>query len=189
MVRIAVLASGSGTNAQRLVEHFRAHPLAEVAVVGCDRPTARVVQRAWDLGVPCLLFNGARLRSGEVQRDLIALHIDLIVLAGFLRLVPPGMVRAWPDRIVNIHPALLPRHGGRGMFGEHVHKAVIAAGETESGITIHLVNERYDEGRHLLQARCAVLVGDTPATLAQRVHALEHEHYPRTVEGLVRSIQ
>ncbi len=189
MVRIAVLASGSGTNAQRLVEHFRGHPLAEVALVGCDRPAAGVVQRAWDLGVPCHLFNGEGLRSGEVQRDLSGLRIDLIVLAGFLRLVPPGMVRAWPDRIVNIHPALLPRHGGKGMFGEHVHKAVLAAGETESGITIHLVNERYDEGRHLLQARCAVFASDTPATLAQRVHALEHEHYPRTVEGLVRSIQ
>ena len=186
MVRIAILASGSGTNAQRLIEHFRGHTLAEVVLVGCDDPTAGVLQRAWDLGVPTLLFNKEHLRAGDVQRELQGQRIDLVVLAGFLRLVPPGMVKAWPDRIVNIHPALLPKYGGKGMYGERVHKAVIAAGETESGITIHLVNEHFDEGRQLLQVKCVVLAGDTPETLAQRVHVLEHEHYPRAVEDLVR---
>lgn len=180
--RIAILASGSGTNAQRLMEHFRGHPRLEVALVGCDRPDAGVVRRAWEAGVPVLLFNGALLRDGTVLRELQGQRIDLIVLAGFLRLVPAELVRAFPDRIVNIHPALLPKFGGRGLYGEHVHRAVLEAGETESGITIHLVNERYDEGRPLFQARCPVLPGDTADTLAARIHALEHAHYPRVVE-------
>ncbi|MBS1583600.1 MAG: phosphoribosylglycinamide formyltransferase [Bacteroidetes bacterium] len=183
--RIAILASGSGTNAQRLIAHFHGHPRAEVALVGCDKPQAPVVQRAWDAGVPTYLFNGAQLKDGTVLRELQGQRIGLVVLAGFLRLVPAEMVRAFPDRIVNIHPALLPKYGGRGLYGEHVHRAVLAAGEAESGITIHLVNERYDEGRHLFQARCPVLPGDTPATLAARIHELEHRHYPDVVERLV----
>ena len=182
MVRIAILASGSGTNAQRLMEHFRGHAAAEVVLVGCDKPQAQVLQRAWDAGVPSYLFNGAQLKDGTVLRELQGQRIDLLVLAGFLRLIPADMVQAFPGRIVNIHPALLPKYGGQGLYGEHVHKAVLAAGEAESGITIHLVNERYDEGRHLFQATCPVLPVDTPATLATRIHALEHAHFPRVVE-------
>jgi phosphoribosylglycinamide formyltransferase-1 len=117
-----------------------------------------------------------------VLRELQCQRIDAIVLAGFLRLIPQHLVQAFPDRIVNIHPALLPKYGGKGMYGDRVHQAVIAAGETESGITIHLVNERYDEGEHLFQARCPVLPDDTPGSLATRIHALEHLHYPRVVE-------
>lgn len=188
MVRIAVLASGSGTNAQRLVEHFSGHPAARVALIACDQPKAGVLHRAWDLGVPAYLFNGAALRDGTLLRELEGQGIGLVVLAGFMRLVPPALVRAFPQRIVNIHPALLPKYGGKGMYGHHVHAAVIAAGETESGITIHYVNERYDEGEHLFQARCPVLPGDTPDTLAERVHGLEHAHYPKVVEGLVRGL-
>lgn len=185
VTRIAVLASGSGSNAQRLIEHFRSHPVAEVVLVGCDNPGAGVIQRVWDLGVPMYLFNREGMANGDVQRELARLRIDLVVLAGFMRLVPSEMVRAWSDRIVNIHPALLPKHGGKGMFGDRVHDAVLKAGERESGITIHLVNDRYDEGRVLFQAKCPVLAGDTPATLAARIHALEHEHYPRVVEEMV----
>ncbi|MEZ4807982.1 MAG: phosphoribosylglycinamide formyltransferase [Flavobacteriales bacterium] len=186
---MAILASGSGTNAQRLVEHFRAHQDAEVALIGCDRPGAGVVQRAWDLGVPLYLFNGAASRDGTLLRELRGQRVDLVVLAGYLRLIPTEMVLAFPERIVNIHPALLPDHGGAGMYGMRVHESVIAAGETQSGITIHYVNERYDEGEQLLQVTCPVLATDTPETLAARIHGLEHEHYPRVVEELVARIR
>lgn len=185
MVRIAVLASGSGTNAERLIEHFAEHLIARVVLVGCDQPDAGILERAWRLQVPSYLFEGRQLVQGDVLDELRGQRIDLVVLAGFMRLVPADMVRAFPDRIVNIHPALLPKYGGKGMYGRHVHEAVIAAGERESGITIHLVNERYDEGRILHQASCPVLPEDTPVTLAERVHQLEHEHYPRIVESLV----
>ncbi len=186
MRRIAVLASGSGTNAQRLIEHFALHASAQVVLVGCDQPEAGVLQRAWDHNVPSYLFNGRELREGTVLSELKGQRIDLVVLAGFMRLIPAEMVRAFSGRMVNIHPSLLPKHGGKGMFGHHVHEAVIAAGEVESGITIHLVTEHYDEGRILFQARCPVLPNDTPATLAERVHALEHAHYPHIVEQLVK---
>ncbi len=185
MKRIAVLASGSGTNSQQLIEHFRAHPAAQVVLIGCDQPQAGVLQRAWDQSVPVFLFNGQELRDGTVLRELQGQRIDLLVLAGFMRLIPAEVVRAFPERIVNIHPALLPKFGGKGMYGHHVHEAVIAAKEAESGITIHLVNERYDEGRILFQARCPVLPDDTPESLAQRVHALEHAHYPQVAEALI----
>jgi len=185
MKRIAVLASGSGTNAQRLIEHFRAHAMAQVVLVGCDQPQAGVLQRAWDLLVPSYLFSGKELRDGTLLRELQQQRIDLIVLAGFMRLIPAELVRAFTDRIVNIHPALLPKFGGKGMYGHHVHEAVVAAKETESGITIHLVNERYDEGRILFQAKCPVLADDTPDSLAERIHALEHAHYPQVVEKLI----
>ncbi len=187
MKRIAILASGSGTNAQRLVEHFRASMVATVGLIGCDRPEARVVQRAWDLMVPLHLFNGAQLRDGNVQRELQQQQIDAIVLAGFMRLIPVDLVRAFPKRIINIHPALLPKYGGRGFFGHHVHAAVIKAKETESGITIHYVNDRYDEGEHIAHFRCPVLSSDTPDSLAERINALEHEHYPPVVEEVLRA--
>lgn len=185
MKRIAILASGSGSNAQRLVEHFRGHVAAEVVLIACDQPAAGVLQRAWELGIPSYLFNGQQLKDGSVLRELQGLRVDLVVLAGFLRLIPATMVQAFPGRIVNIHPSLLPDHGGRGMYGHHVHAAVIASGETQSGITIHLVNEHYDEGEHLFQATCSVLPSDTPETLAHRIHILEHTHYPKVVEELV----
>ena len=188
MLRIAVLASGSGTNAERLVRHFAEHPRMRVALIGCDRPGAGVLQRAWDLGVPSLLFSGTELRDGTVQQELVGQGIGLVVLAGFLRLVPSALVGAFPDRIVNIHPALLPKFGGKGMYGRHVHEAVLAAGEPESGITVHLVNEHYDEGEHLFQARCPVLPDDTPDSLAVRIHELEHRHYPQVVEKLAEAL-
>lgn len=185
MERIAILASGSGTNAQKLMEHFRDHPMAEVALVASDQPGAQVLQRAWDMGVMSHRFSGAHLKDGTLLRELQGCRIGLIVLAGFMRLVPAEFVAAYPERILNIHPALLPKFGGKGMYGMHVHRAVIAAGEQESGITIHYVNERYDEGEHLFQARCPVQPDDTPESLAKRVLGLEHEHYPRVVEEVL----
>ncbi len=184
MIRIAILASGSGTNAERLMEHFSSSTIAEVVLVACDQPLAGVLQRAWDRGVPCYLFGATELRDGTLQRELEGAGIDLVVLAGFMRLLPAALVQAWPDRILNIHPSLLPKYGGKGMYGEHVHKAVLAAGEKESGITIHLVNERYDEGQVLFQAKCPVMPGDNADALAARIHGLEHAHYPAVVEKL-----
>lgn len=169
------------------MEHFHLHERAEVALIGCDQPNAGVIQRAWDHNVPCHLFNGAQLKDGTVLRELQGQRIDLVVLAGFMRLIPAAMVRAYPERIVNIHPALLPKFGGKGMFGHHVHEAVIAAKETESGITIHYVNEHYDEGEHIAQFRCPVLPNDTHDSLAERIHALEHAHYPGTVESVLKA--
>lgn len=167
------------------MEHFAQHDRARVVLVGCDRPSAGVVQRAWDRDVPCYLFGGAELADGSLLKELKGQGVTLLVLAGFMRLIPSSMVAAYPDRIVNIHPSLLPKFGGKGMFGEHVHAAVIVAGETESGITIHLVNEAYDEGRVLFQARCPVLPTDTVEDLAERIHALEHEHYPNVIGSLI----
>lgn len=188
MERIAILASGSGTNAQRLMEHFRGHARAEVALVASDQPDAFVLQRAWDMGVMSYRFNSSQLKDGTLLRELQGQRIGLVVLAGFMRLIPADMVRAYPQRILNIHPALLPKYGGKGMYGMHVHRAVITAGERESGITIHYVNERYDEGEHLFQASCPVLPDDTPESLAERVHALEHAHYPGVVERVVDEV-
>lgn len=189
MFRVAIFASGSGTNAQRLIEHFKTSDNVEIVLVACDKPYAGVLQRAWDLGVASYLFNGAELRNGTVLNELQGQRVDFLVLAGFMRLIPKALVQAFPDRIVNIHPSLLPKFGGKGMYGEHVHRAVIAAGEQESGITMHLVNEQYDDGRHLLQIRCEVLRTDSPGTLAERVHVLEHEHYPKVVEKYVDQLE
>lgn len=189
MVRVAILASGSGTNAQRLVEHFKESDRVEISLIGCDKPNAGVLQRAWDLGVPSFLFNGTALNNGTVMRELQGQGVDLIVLAGFMRLIPKELVQAFPDRIVNIHPSLLPKYGGQGMYGEHVHEAVLKSGDRKSGITIHLVNERYDEGKHLFQVECEVLKDDTPTTLAQRIHTLEHEHYPKVVAEFAENIE
>ena len=189
MVRIAILASGSGTNAQKLMEHFQGHAAAEVVLICSDKPTAGVAQRAWDMGVPSYLFSGADLKNGSLLHELESYRINLIVLAGFMRLIPAEMVRAFTDRIINIHPALLPKFGGKGMYGDHVHRAVLAAGERESGITIHLVNERYDEGQVLFQATCPVLPEDDADALAARIQGLEHAHYPVVVEHVVNSIR
>lgn len=188
MQRIAILASGSGTNAQRLIEYFASNREARVVLVGSDQPKAGVLQRAWNMGVPSYVFNGAQLRDGTLLRELQGQRIDLLVLAGFMRLIPAELVKAFPKRILNIHPSLLPKYGGKGMYGMHVHRAVIAAGERESGITIHYVNEHYDEGEHLCQASSPVLPADTPESLAERIHALEHEHYPKVVDKVIAGL-
>lgn len=189
MVRIAILASGSGSNAQRLVEHFKGHASASVVLIGCDQPKAGVIQRAWDLGVPLYLFNGAQLRSGEVLRELQGQRIDLIVLAGFLRLIPVDLVTAYPQRVINIHPALLPKYGGKGMYGHHVHEAVIAAKETESGITIHYVNERFDDGEHIAVFTFQLEPDETVESLAGRIHRLEHAKFPEVVEAVAKGLR
>ncbi len=186
--KIAVFASGSGSNAERMVEHFNKTVEKRVVLILTNNPRAFVLERARRLGVPSVVFDRNELRSGRVLQILREHDIDVVVLAGFLWLVPEAIIRAYRGRIVNIHPALLPRYGGKGMYGLHVHRAVIGNGEKESGITIHQVNEEYDKGDILFQARCPVLPGDTPEALQERVHALEYEHYPRVVEELIDSL-
>ena len=184
--RIAIFASGSGTNAARIMSHFRDKKTAEVAIILSNKPDAKVLERAAAFGVSTRVFDRDTFyKSTEIQDLLAELRIDLIVLAGFLWLVPADLIRAFPNRMINIHPALLPKYGGKGMYGRHVHEAVIANGDRESGISIHFVNEVYDDGRIILQAKCPVKPEDTPESLAARIHELEYEHYPLVVEDIL----
>ncbi len=180
---IAIFASGSGSNAQRIIEYFQGHPTIRVTLVLTNNPQAGVLERATKLGVPSLVFTRAELyESDTVLQQLRETKVSFIVLAGFLWLMPSNLVEAFPDRIVNIHPALLPKFGGKGMYGTRVHEAVVQAGEKESGITIHLVNNRYDEGQVIFQAACSLSPSDTPEIVARKVQHLEHRHFPRVIE-------
>lgn len=185
--RIAIFASGSGTNAQAIMEHFEGSGKADVALVVCNKSGARVMERAVERGIKTVLISKEDVSSGELLEILKANRINFVVLAGYLWLIPDYLVKAFPNKIVNIHPALLPKYGGKGMYGMNVHKAVIANGENESGITIHFVNEQYDEGQILFQASCEVQPNDTPESLAERIHALEHKHFPVELEKLIAS--
>lgn len=187
MHRLAIFASGSGSNAEQLVRHFAHQPQADITLLATNNARAGLIDRK--LGIPTVLFDrNTFYHTDRIVRLLQQSEIDLIVLAGFLWLIPPALVRAFPDRIVNIHPALLPKFGGKGMYGQHVHEAVVAAGETETGITIHLVNERYDEGRTLFQASCPVLPTDSPTDVARNVLALEHRHFPLVVDAFLATL-
>ncbi|MCC9167757.1 phosphoribosylglycinamide formyltransferase [Pontibacter harenae] len=183
---IVIFASGSGSNAQRLMEYFEHHPEIQVAALFANNPKAYALKRAETFHVPALLFNReAFYTSDTVLEQVQTFEPDLIVLAGFLWLVPQNFLRAFPNKIINIHPALLPNYGGRGMHGLNVHTAVVTAGDKESGITIHHINEEYDQGEFILQERCPVHENDTPEDLAARILKLEHEHLPRVVERLL----
>lgn len=192
-IRIAVFASGAGSNARKLIEHFNSNLSSqgkgiEVALVVSNKIDAGVLQIAAEFQVPTLIIEKEKFFRGNAYVDeLKQTGIRFIVLAGFLWKVPSALVQAYPEAIVNIHPALLPKYGGKGMYGNFVHEAVIANKEPESGITIHLVDEIYDNGAHIFQATCPVLPEDTPATLAQRIHKLEHAHYPRVVEEIINN--
>ncbi|AQG81133.1 phosphoribosylglycinamide formyltransferase [Spirosoma montaniterrae] len=194
MKRIALFASGSGSNAEKIAQYFANGTDVEITLVLTNNPKAGVIERSrrgfgCGLHVPVLTFDRAAFHeSDRIIKILKNQQIDLIVLAGFMWLIPAGLVRAFPNQMVNIHPALLPRFGGKGMYGHHVHEAVVAAGETESGITIHYVNEHYDEGQVIFQARCPVSATDTPDDVARKVQALEHEHYPKIVETILREL-
>ena len=183
MDRIAIFASGSGTNAERIVSYFRKHPSIEVGLILSNRHDAFVLERARELGIPSAVFGRQQLYETDFVLNILKENnITFIVLAGFLWLVPQNLLTAYSGRILNIHPALLPNYGGKGMYGMKVHEAVISSGDKESGITIHNVNERYDAGDIVFQARCPVLPADTPESLASRIHALEYEHYPKIIE-------
>ncbi len=186
MPRLAVFASGNGTNAQRIAAYFAGHPNISVNLVLSNSAQAYVLKRAESLGIPTVVFNREEFYgSSHVADTLQTAGIDFIILAGFLWLIPPALLAAYPGRIINIHPALLPKYGGHGMYGMKVHQAVIAANEPESGITIHFVNERYDEGEIIFQAKCAVSREDTPESLAEKVHGLEYAYYAEEIEKVV----
>ncbi len=186
--RIAILASGEGGNAEAIVRHFMGHPTMEVALMVCNKKTAGVYARMAKYGIPCHTIGKTEWQPGSEGKQVLELmhreEVGLIVLAGFLAYIPETIVSAYEGRIINIHPSLLPKYGGKGMWGHHVHEAVIAARETVSGITIHHVTEKLDDGGIIFQAQCEVRPDDTPDTLASRIHQLEHEHYPRIVELL-----
>jgi len=183
MINLAVFASGSGSNAENLVHYFDKHPKIRVSLILSNRLDALVLQRASRLNIPAATFNKDDFyRSDKVLKILSNYSIDHLVLAGFLWLIPDNLLDAFPQRIINIHPALLPGYGGKGMYGRHVHEAVVANGEKESGITIHLVNAEYDCGKILFQAKCPIFPDDTPEIVAAKVHELEYRHFPELVE-------
>jgi len=186
MQQIAIFASGAGSNAARIIAHFRHHPSIKISLIVCNKPGAGVLNIAAQEQIPTLLVEKERFFRGDAYiPQLQELNISFIVLAGFLWKIPGALVQAFKGRIVNIHPALLPKYGGKGMYGRLVHEAVIAAKEKESGITIHYVDELYDHGQTIFQAACIIEEDDTPETLAQKVHWLEHEHFPRIIEEVL----
>jgi len=185
--QIAIFASGAGSNAKKIIEYFEGNDQTNVGLVVCNKPGAGVLQIAEDAHIPVLLIERERFFRGNGYADeLKNAGIDFIVLAGFLWKIPQPLINIYRNKIINIHPALLPKYGGKGMYGAKVHEAVIAAGEKESGITIHYVDEHYDNGDIIFQATCPVSADDTPDTLAQKIHKLEHENFARVVEECVR---
>lgn len=186
MITLAIFASGAGSNAREIIRYFKGHPSIRVGLVACNKPGAGVTDIAAAEGIPVLMIDKERFFRGDAYiKALLETGIDFIILAGFLWKVPAQLVDAYRGRILNIHPALLPNYGGKGMYGMHVHEAVILAGEAESGITIHEVDERYDHGRHVFQARVPLDARESPESLARKIHALEHAHYPRVIEAWI----
>lgn len=189
MYRLIIFASGRGTNAKAIIDYFKKEGGAEVVLIVTNKADAGIVAVAQAEGIPHMLTSNKKLAEASAIDELKAYHPSLIVLAGFLLKIPSAIIEAFRERIVNIHPALLPKWGGQGMWGHHVHNAVIEAGELQSGITIHLVDEEYDHGATLLQARCPVLSDDVADTLAERIHKLEHFYYPRAIQFLLQELE
>lgn len=186
MKRLAIFVSGSGTNMERIGQHFSRHPEIHPALVVCSDPRAAALQRAKNLEIESVIITKSNFREGDILLKLLKeKQIDWLILAGFLWLIPSELVDAFPNRILNIHPALLPAYGGKGMYGEKVHQAVIQNREQQSGITIHYVNDNYDEGNIVFQQSLTLAPDETPESLAQRIHQLEHKHYPEVIERLV----
>lgn len=189
MTRIAIFASGSGSNAERITTYFADKESVIIEMFLSNNPTAGVIERGRRLGIPTVLFDKKTFSKTNKIVDLLQnQQIDLVILAGFLWLIPEKLVKAFPNKIINIHPALLPKYGGKGMWGHFVHEAVVEAGEKESGITIHFVNEHYDEGKVIFQAKCGLVSTDTPADVARKVQALEHIHFPEVLEKIIATI-
>lgn len=185
--RIAIFASGSGSNAQKIMEHFKYSSDAEVVLVLCNNPDAYVLQRADNFEIPSHVFDKQEFyHTDEIVNLLKRLEVDLVILAGFLWLVPGNLLQGFPNKIINIHPSLLPKYGGKGMYGDRVHQAVIDAGEEEHGITIHFVNENFDEGEIIYQGRFKVEPEDTLEEIKFKGQQLEHLHYPKVIENLIK---
>lgn len=180
--KIVLFTSGSGTNAEKIIEHFKDHPLIRVVLLLSNNPNAFALERAKKYKVPTRVFSKQQFHESEVLAWLQEKEITHIVLAGFLWLIPPHIIKTFPHQIVNIHPSLLPKYGGKGMYGSKVHEAVVAAGERETGITIHEVDAVYDEGKILFQAQCSIEPTETPQQVADKVHTLEYANYPKVVE-------
>jgi phosphoribosylglycinamide formyltransferase 1 len=188
-INIALFASGSGSNVENIIRYFQSNTNIAFPLILSNKADAYVHQRAKDLGVPSVTFSKKELEEGKIILRLLQENkVDFIVLAGFLLKVPSYLVSAFPNKIVNIHPALLPKYGGKGMYGRYVHEAVVAAGEQESGITIHYVNDHYDDGNIIFQAKCPLLPTDTAEDVAEKVYQLEYEHYPRVIEKLLQQL-
>lgn len=186
-VRLAILASGSGSNAEMICRFFSSENRVEIGIIISNKLEAQVHQRAARLGIPSATFSKEILNDGPVFAQILKNErIDFIILAGYLLKIPSEVIAAFPNRIVNIHPALLPKFGGKGMYGNHVHQAVVDAKEHESGITIHKVNENYDEGSIVFQAKCPVYEEDSADDVAEKVHVLEHKHYPEVIGQLLQ---
>jgi len=187
--KIAVFASGAGSNAAKIIDQFRAHPSIHVVLVVCNKPDAGVLKIAAKENIPALIIEKERFFRGDGYiKELKEKEVDWIVLAGFLWKIPAAIIKAFPHRIINIHPALLPKYGGKGMYGQLVHQAVIDNKEKESGITIHYADEIYDHGKTIFRATCPVLPTDSKETLARRVALLEHEHFPVVIEQVISGI-
>ena len=189
MKNVAIFASGSGSNAQAIIEYLHKGNIARIACILSNNKDAFVLKRADNKQIPSYTFSRDELYNSNYIIDLLENHsIDFIVLAGFLWLVPQNLIILFPDRIINIHPALLPKYGGKGMYGMKVHQAVIENGDSESGISIHYVNEKYDEGNIIFQSTCEIDPDDTPEKLAEKIHQLEYAHFPKIVEKLVSEL-
>ena len=188
--RIAIFASGSGSNGQKIMEYFKKHNDAEVAIILTNNPEAYVLQRADNFEIPSHIFDKHEFyKTDDVVNLLKNLQVDIIVLAGFLWLIPQNLLKAFPNKIINIHPALLPKFGGKGMYGDKVHQSVLESGEEESGITIHFVNEDFDEGEVIHQSRFRIEEGDDLEMIKFKGQQLEHQHYPRVVEQILKKMK
>ena len=189
MKRVAIFASGSGSNAENIANYFKSNPEIEISLILSNKKDAFVLERANKLNIPSQVFTRSEFYETNKVIDLLkSKEINLVVLAGFMWLVPETLIKAFPNAILNIHPALLPNYGGKGMYGMNVHNAVINSGDKESGITIHVVNENYDDGETVLQATCTIAANDTPEDLANKIHELEYKHFPPTVENYLNRI-
>lgn len=188
MIKIAIFASGSGSNAENIATYFKDTKELQISLILTNKEDAYVVERAKKLGVPCMIFSREDFyQTNHILNTLKQNSVDFVVLAGFLWLIPENLLNAYPNKIINIHPALLPKYGGKGMYGDNVHRAVVANGEKESGITIHYVNKEYDKGDIIFQAKCLVEPTDSPEMVASKVHELEYQHFPKVIEQLLCS--
>jgi phosphoribosylglycinamide formyltransferase-1 len=188
MKNIILFASGSGTNAANIVSYFNSKPTAKVVAIFSNNPNAKVVERAKMLNVPTIVFDKEALSSGELFQKITSFNPDLIVLAGFLLKFPETIIASFPNKIINIHPSLLPEYGGKGMYGMKVHQAVLANKEIQTGITIHYVNEHYDEGEFIFQKAINIEECQTPEEIAQKIHELEHHYFPEVIEKLITQV-
>lgn len=186
MKNIVIFASGSGTNAENIIKYFSNSPFAKVVGVFTNNPKAKVIDRAEQLQVPCHVFSKEDLNKGNILQKIQNYAPDLIVLAGFLLKVPPYLIEAYSNQIINIHPALLPKFGGKGMYGMHIHQAVVQNGEKETGITIHYVNEHYDEGAIIFQTAVALTSDDTAESVAAKIHELEQQFFPVVIADVLK---